>query len=267
MKIIQAVILGLIQGLTEFLPVSSSGHLALAQTMFGITEGAKSFTILLHVGTLVAVFLVYWPDIWELIKKPFQRTTYLLIAGTIPTVIIALLFGDLIDELFAGGKLLGFCFIITGLVLLYADHKAPGRKKVKNMSYFDALVVGTLQGIAICPAISRSGMTITGSLSRGLNRENAAKFSFLLSIPAILGGMVLELKDVFFAEAPAVTETIGVAPMAVGFVVAAVSGYLAMRFMVDLIKKGKLRYFSYYVFALGALVLVDQNLTHFFFKA
>lgn len=266
MDVFHAAVLGLIQGLTEFLPVSSSGHLVLFQNLFGITEATRTFDVLLHIATLIGVFIVYWKDIWALIQKPFQRTTYLLIAATLPTVIIALVAGDLIDNVFAGGKILGFSFIITGCVLMYADSKRPGRKKVINMSYFDALVIGALQGIAICPAISRSGMTISGALSRNLNREAAAKFSFLMSIPAILGAMVLELKDMFTGEAEVITETIGILPMAVGFLTAAISGYLAIRFMLGIIRRGKLRYFAFYVFILGAFVIVDQNFTHFVFK-
>ena len=265
MKILQAAILGLIQGLTEFLPVSSSGHLTLAQTMFGITEGGQSFSILLHVATLVAVFIVFWPEISDLLRHPFQRTTYLLIAGTIPTVIIALVFGDWIDKLFAGGGLLGVCFIITGVILLLADRIRPGKKRIKNMSIFDAMVVGVFQGIAICPAISRSGMTLTGSLSRGLNRKEAAHFAFLLSILSILGALVLDIADSLGGETT-VVEVMGIAPTIVGFVVAAVTGYLALRLMLRVVEKGRLHYFSYYVFVLGALVLVDQNITHFFFQ-
>lgn len=265
MHILEAALLGLIQGLTEFLPVSSSGHLVLFQSIFGIEEATQTFDILLHMATLIAVFIFYWNDIWALMRKPFQRTTYLLIAGTIPTVILALLFNDTLNGIFGSGKFIGFNFIITGLVLLYADSQKGGRKKVKNMSYFDALVVGTMQGIAISPAISRSGMTISASLFRGMDRENAAKFSFLLSIPAILGAMVLALKDMVSGEA-ALAETVGIIPMMVGFAVAALSGYIAIRFMVDIIKKGKLKWFSVYVFLLGSILIIDQFFLHIIVK-
>lgn len=265
MHVLEAAFLGLIQGLAEFLPVSSSGHLVLFQSIFGIKEATQTFDILLHMATLIAVFLFYWRDIWELIRRPFQRTTYLLIAGTIPTVILALLFNDKLNNIFGSGKYIGFNFIITGLILLYADSQRGGRKKVKNMSYFDALVVGTMQGIAIAPAISRSGMTISASLFRDMDRENAAKYSFLLSIPAILGAMVLALKDMISGEV-VLADTVGVIPMIVGFVVAAVSGYLAIRFMVDIIKRGKLKWFSIYVFILGAVLIMDQFFFHIIIK-
>lgn len=150
-------------------------------------------------------------------------------------------------------------------MLLYADSKHNGRKKVKNMSIFDALVVGTMQGVAILPAVSRSGMTISTCLARGMDRENAARFSFLLSIPAILGAMTLTVKDMLTGEV-ALVESVGAVPMAVGFIAAAISGYLAIRFMVDIIKRGKLKWFSVYVFILGAVLILDQFVLHMIVK-
>ncbi len=261
MELFEAIILGLIQGLTEFLPVSSSGHLVLFQSIFGLHEATQSFNILLHMSTLIAVFIYYRKDIWDLMCHPFQRTTALLIAGTIPTVILALLFNDTLNSIFGAGKFLGFNFIFTGCVLLFADSRKNGKKKIRNMSIFDALIVGTMQGIAITPAISRSGMTISGCLARGMNRENAARFSFLLSIPAILGAMVLTVKDMLSGEV-SLGETFGVLPIAIGCIAAAVSGYLAIRFMVSVIKNGKLKWFSVYVFLLGAVLLLDQFVLH-----
>ncbi len=261
MHILEAVLLGLIQGLTEFLPVSSSGHLVLVQSFFGIKEATQAFDILLHVATLIGVFAYYWKDIITLIRKPFQRVTYLLIAGTIPTVIIALLFNDTFNAIFGEGKFIGFNFIITAIVLLYADTRKPGKKKIKNISYFDALVVGTAQGIAILPAISRSGMTISASLSRGLDRENAARYSFLLSIPAILGAMVLTIKDIITGEST-MTESVGIFPMIISFLVAAISGYLAIRFMVGVVKNGRLKWFALYVAILGVILIADQFIFH-----
>ena len=265
MEFIQAIVLGLIQGLTEFLPVSSSGHLVLFQNLFGIEEATQAFSIFLHVATLIAVFVYYWQDIWALIRRPFQRTTALLIAGTIPTVIIALLFNDTFDAIFGKGKFIGFNFLFTGLILLYADSRHAGRKKIKNMSIFDALVIGTMQGVAILPAVYRSGMTISTCLARGMDRDNAARFSFLLSIPAILGGMVLTIKDMITGEV-VLADAMGTAPMVCGFIAAAVSGYLAIRFMVDVIKKGKLKWFSVYVFILGGVLILDQFVLHMIVK-
>ena len=265
MGILEAAFLGLIQGLTEFLPVSSSGHLVLFQSIFGIKEATQTFDILLHMGTLIGIFVVYWKDIWSLIQKPFQKTTYLLIAGTIPTVIIALLCNDTFQGVFGKGKFIGFNFLLTGCILLYADTKSVGRKKMKNMSIFDGILVGIMQGIAILPAVSRSGMTISTSLARGLDRENAARYSFLLSIPAVLGATVLAIKDMLTGEAM-MGATVGIVPMIIGFLVSAISGYLAIRFMIDVIKKGKLRWFSYYVFVLGSVLIVDQFFLHMIVK-
>ena len=266
MTIIQAIILGLVQGVTEFLPVSSSGHLVFFQNIFNISEAAFSFDVVLHLGTLVAVFLVYWEDIYAILRKPFQRTTYLIIAGIIPTVIIALLLNDTIENAFQTGKVLGVTFIITALILYLTDRyfKGDTNKKLVNMSYLDAIIVGILQGAATLPGISRSGMTIAGGLARGVNKENAAKYSFLLSIIATLGALVLTLKDAHSAAPAAVSA--GAGAMAVGFIVAAVSGYLAIKFMLKILGNGKFRYFTYYVGALGIYTLLDQNIIHAVFK-
>jgi len=149
--------------------------------------------------------------------------------------------------------------------MLSIPHEINAPKKIKNMSIFDALVVGTMQGVAILPAVSRSGMTISTCLARGMNREEAARFSFLLSIPAILGAMVLTIKDIITGEV-VLADAMGIAPMVCGFIAAAISGYLAIRFMVDVIKKGKLKWFSVYVFILGAVLILDQFVLHMIVK-
>lgn len=247
----------MIQGLAEFLPVSSSGHLALAGRLFGLKEGALQFTVVLHLATLVSVFVVYRAEIIALIKKPFQKTTGLLVAGTIPVVIIALIAGDFIEELFSDGVLLGLGFFITGAFLLLSDKiKIPGDKKsFDKISYKDACLIGLFQGIAIAPGVSRSGSVITGALITGVERKPAADFSFLLSIPAILGGAVMVLKDFLSAG-----EVISISPaaFAAGFITAAVSGYFAVRIMLRAIVKYKLKYFSYYVFAVGIFSIVNH---------
>lgn len=263
---IQAIILGIVQGLTEFLPISSSGHLVLFQKLFGLKEGVITFDVAVHLATLVAVFIVFKDDIWDLLKKPFSKLTFLLVVGTIPAVILGLLFKHTIDSLFESGKTLGFEFILTGLALLYAENVRNRNKKLDETSYADAALIGVAQAIAILPAVSRSGLTIAGSLARGLNREFAAKFSFLLSIPAILGAAVLDLKDVvklIGSTGPGVD----LFPLIVGMTAAAISGYFAIRFMLKLLTKGSLKGFAYYVFILAALILTDQLfIGHFFEK-
>lgn len=261
MNTIQAIILGLVQGITEFLPISSSGHLVLFQKIFGINEPTLLFDTMVHVGTLAAVITVLWNDIFALLRRPFQKLTWLLIAGTIPTGLIGVLFKDSFEAMYKTGSTLGFEFIATGLIILFAERLNSGRKSIRETSYLDAAFIGVMQGAAIMPAVSRSGLTISGALLRDLDREFAAKFSFLLSIPAILGAAAFQVKDILEAGSTSIITL----PVAAGTVAAAVAGYFSVRFMILLIKKGSMKGFSYYVFALGALVLIDQYLTHIFF--
>lgn len=261
MNTIQAIILGLIQGLTEFLPISSSGHLVLFQKIFGINEPTLIFDTMVHVGTLAAVVTVLWKEIFSILKKPFQKLTWLLVAGTIPTGIIAFMFKDSLEAMYKTGSTLGFEFLATGFIILFADRLNTGRKHVRETSYLDAAFIGIMQGAAIMPAISRSGLTISGALLRNLDREFAAKFSFLLSIPAILGAAVFQAKDILESG----SGTVFTAPIATGTIAAAVAGYFSIRFMIVLLKKGSMKYFSYYVFAVGGLVILDQYVTHLFF--
>lgn len=262
MDILQGIILGIIQGLTEFLPISSSGHLTLFQKIFGINEGVRTFDIAVHMATLLAVVFVFRKDIWEVIKKPFSKMSLLIIVGTIPTGIIAVLLKDIIEELLKSGASLGIEFIITGLVLFYAERVKSKDKGVEKTTYGDAILIGVAQGIAIMPAISRSGLTIAGALFRGLNREFAAKYSFMLSIPIILLATASDVYDGIKG-----TEPLGVTfwPLALGVVAAAISGYFAIKFMLKILTKGSLKIFSYYVFALGGLIILDQLFFHFFF--
>ncbi len=258
----QAIILGIIQGLTEFLPISSSGHLVLFQKVLGITEPTLTFDISVHVGTLLAVFAAFRKEILSLLKKPFQRLTWLLLAGTIPTAVIGIAFKDYFEKVFQSGSTLGFEFFITGLVILAAEKLGSGRKSEKGASYLDAAFVGIMQGAAIMPAVSRSGLTISGALFRGFDKEFAAKFSFLLSIPAILGAAAVKVKDAMEAT----RGSLDLAPLILGSIAAALAGYLSINYMITALRKGKLRYFSYYVFIIGMLIIIDQFITKIFFK-
>lgn len=266
MNIFEGIFLGLVQGLTEFLPVSSSGHLVLFQRLFGITEGVLTFDIAVHLATLAAVISIFRKDILQMIKKPFGKLALLVIAGTVPTAVIGVAFNDLFDKLFETGASLGIEFILTGVVLLYADSVRTRNKGLDRMKFPDAVFIGTAQGLAILPAVSRSGLTITGALARGLDRQFAARFSFLVSIPAILGAAA---KDCYQVVNRGEGLNLGVEPLvlAAGMAAAAVSGYFAVKFMLRLLAKGRLRVFSYYVFVLGALVLADQLFAgRFFYK-
>jgi undecaprenyl-diphosphatase len=262
LSLVEAVFLGIVQGLTEFLPISSSGHLVLFQKLFGMDQGAMSFDILLHFGTLVAVLVVYWRDIVEILKNPFGKMGRLILIGSIPTALIGLLFKDLFDKLFASGATLGAEFLITGVVIWWANEARQGKKRAREMTYADALLIGTLQGAAILPAISRSGLTIMGALFRGLDREFAAKYSFLVSVPVILGANLLDLKDMF--ESGEVANKIGSVEM-IGMLAAAVAGYFAIKYMIRLIVSKGMRMFAWYVWVLGFLILFDQLVTQRFF--
>lgn len=242
-----AIILGLVQGLAEFLPISSSGHLLLMQNIFGISDGGMFYTVLLHIGTLAAVLIVYRKIIIDMLLHPIERKMHWiwLIVATLVTVAIALVLKKFdILETAESGRALGFCFIITSILLIICDFlrkRLDGKRTITEMKWYHAVFIGFMQGIAPFPGISRSGATITGATACKLSREEAAEFSFLLSIPAILGGAVLEIPE-------AIKEgvTVGALPCIVGVLVAAVSGYFAVKFMIRLITKRSLTGFAVY---------------------
>jgi len=268
MSIFTAILLGVVQGLTEFLPVSSSGHLVLLQKVFGITEPALLFDTMVHAGTLAAVLAVLWRDIWAILRRIIQPLTGYLIIATIPAVVFALAFRKTIEAAFESGAFLGFAFLLTAALLVIAEllsrraRTGSGLKKAGEMNWLDALVIGLLQAVAIAPGVSRSGATISGALSRKLDRDFAARFSFLLSIPAILGALVLQLKDVAKGEA---TGGIGAGAIIAGTVSAAIVGFIAVRLMLKIIREKSLFGFAVYTGVLGLLVLVDQFVTHVVF--
>lgn len=256
MTVFESIVLGLVQGLTEFLPISSSGHLVLFQRFFGLKEAMLTFDVLVHVGTLAAVFAVFWKDIVSILKKPWQKMTWLIIVTTIVTGVIGVVFKDYFDRLFASGDpFLGVEFIATGFILWFADRMRQRDKGIAEMSNFDAAFIGVMQGIAILPAISRSGLTIAGALFRGIDRETAARFSFLVSIPAIGGAALLDFKDVL--ETHQLSQVTSL-PFIIGPVVAAISGYFAIKFMLRVLQRGSMKGFTYYVWALGALIIILQ---------
>ena len=271
MSYIEAIVLGLVQGLAEFLPISSSGHLALLQQWFGIEENnVLLFAVLLHVGTLISVFIVYWKDIWELIRelfltikdlctgrglrleeRPTRKLGVMIIVATIPTGIIGLLFNDFFNGLYNSVVPIGAGLIITGFLLVIAERTGHSNRGINQMNYRNALFVGAIQGIAIWPGISRSGSTLFGSLLCNLDRKFAVKFVFLISIPSILGSAVL--------EAPAAIQSgiqmADLGPIIAGMAVAAISGLIAIKSMIKIVSNKKLSYFSYYVWLLGAVVV------------
>ena len=256
MNILEAIILGIIQGLSEFLPISSSGHLLVFHEIFGITASDNlTFIIALNLGSLMPLLYVFRKDILMLLKKPFQKLTLLLIIATIPLIIVTLLFEQHIEALFFTVQFLPFAFLITGAALFISDRLNKNKKDIKDMKVVDAVVVGLAQSIAVVPGISRSGSTITATMALGVKREDAAKFSFLMSIPAAIGAVVFRV--IRIAGDTTMLEGLNVPNLIAGFIAAAISGYLAINFMLKLVKTAKLKYFAlYYIVAIVVLIVV-----------
>ena len=270
-----AILMGIIQGVAEFLPISSSGHLALFQQFFGMEnmeEKYMMFTVMLHFGTLISVLVVYlisvlvvyWKDVVEMIREfflgiaalagkdtgtpppPARRMVMLIIIATLPLFVMVLL-QDAVNALFASSIMVSIALLATGCILFFSDRLARGRKTAKNATITDALIVGCGQALAVIPGLSRSGTTISVGMMRGFDRAFAVRFSFLMSLPAIVGANILELKDA--VESGFVTSEL---PMyLVGVVVAAVVGYFAIRLVKSLSDKGKFGKFAYYCWAVG----------------
>lgn len=287
MSLLESIILGIIQGIAEFLPISSSGHLAIFKKIFGLSDVGLTYDILLHAGTLVAVFVVYWSDIWKLIKEgvgilvdvcknigrffsskvkkqnvdyikvvstPYRKFVMLIIVSTIPTGIFGIVFKKIFNLDNPSLIIPGISLLITALMLYVVDDLPSGKKTPKEMTYKNGLVIGIAQGIATLPGISRSGTTLTVGILNGLDRKFAVKYSFIMSIPAILGACVLDLKDLFAPEnALSSTE---LTYYLIGAVVAAVVGYICIRTLLVLFKNRKMKYFSYYCFVVGIIAII-----------
>ncbi|NCA97875.1 MAG: undecaprenyl-diphosphate phosphatase [Clostridia bacterium] len=264
MNFIEAIFLGLVQGLTEFLPVSSSGHLTLLGRVFDMdAESLFTFTSMVHVGTLISVILIMYKDLLAILKDILGKRTVRLIIATLPAVVAAVLFGDFIESLF-GGNSLGYEFLATGVILLVMVLLKPKAETEKGVGYKEALYAGLGQAVAIAPAISRSGSTIAAMLLAGVNRKKAIRFSFLMSVPAILGSFLLDLVDIVQADSPVLGD-IGIVNMLLGIIAAAISGYLAMNFMIKKLNDKGFLISAAYVIILGTLVLIDQSWTHLVF--
>jgi undecaprenyl-diphosphatase len=268
-----AIILGLVQGITEFLPISSSGHLSVLQNLFGVSEVSESplfFDTLLHLATLISICFVYWGDIVDMVKevvgfirdarhpkpddsepKPARRLVLMIIIATLP-LFIALPLAKAVGSLYANTLFIGIAFLITGAMLYVSDRLSRGTKTAKNMTIGNALVIGVCQAVATLPGISRSGTTITAGMATGLDRSFAVKFSFLMSIPAVIGANILNLIDV---SKEGVDKAV-ILPCLAGMAVAAVTGYFAIRLVKMLSEKGKFGKFCYYCFAAGLVTIV-----------
>lgn len=274
MSIFQGIVLGVLQGIAEFLPISSSGHLIVAQNLFGLEEVPLLFDVFLHVATLLAVVLYFRKKIWELIcsfarifvpiknhsaaqiEKKSEDTKYIvaIILATFVTGVLGIFSSKVISEISV--KLVCAGFIVTAVLLIFSSliekkHSAYSETSLKSPSWKQSLVIGLAQGIGTLPGISRSGSTIAGSLFCGVKRDVAGEFSFIVSIPAILGAFILELKDL-----GEVSSSIGAEPVIAGCAAAFASGYIALSWLMRLIKKGRLEWFACYLIPVGILGMI-----------
>lgn len=289
MDLLDSIIMGFIQGVTEFLPVSSSGHLAIFKQLFGMNEVGIAFDVLLHVGTLIAVFVAFWKDIWELIvnavgifadicrnigrwfanmsrkgtenKKqfvkvvstPYRRFVMLILVTTIPTGVMGIVFNDIIENASAALIVPGICLLITGVLLLIADNTPAGTKDETTVTFKNAFGIGVCQGLATLPGISRSGTTIVACLVSKIDKTFAVKYSFIMSIPVILGAAVLQVPDLAKEGA----SSGDIFNYGIGMIVAAVVGYVCIKTMLGVVRKKKFKIFAYYCFAMGAVAIIS----------
>lgn len=277
MDILQAIIIGIVQGLTEFLPVSSSAHLVFAQKLLGV-ESSLAFDVFLHLGTLIAVLWFFRWDIIKMIKSwwfsigdilqgrfkegfkedPYKRLAWYVLLATIPVGIVGVLFEDSIDSLFAGALYVpAFFLFVTGTILYLSQRMTSGNVNLNNISAKESLFMGLGQACAILPGLSRSGTTIAAGLTIGLEKEFAAKFSFILSIPAIFGAFIFQIKDIGSAMGA------NFLPIIIGFVASIIAGYLAIKWMLNLIQNRDLDIFSYYCWAISIIVFMG-SIAHIF---
>ena len=260
---LEALILGLIQGLTEYLPVSSSGHLAIGAKLFGLSgEENLAFTVAVHVATVLSTLVILWKEIVWLFKGFFKfkwndEMKYIvnILISMIPVAIVGFLVKDTVEEIFGSGLLIvGICLLVTAALLAFAYFAKPRQKE--KISMLDAFVIGIAQAVAVLPGLSRSGSTIATGLLLGNKKEKLAQFSFLMVIPPILGEALLDVLKMFKGSADAATSSIGFLPLAVGFITAFVVGCLACKWMINIVKKGKLIWFAVYCAIVGLVSII-----------
>lgn len=265
MDLFQALVLGLVQGATEYIPVSSSAHLVIVPWLLGWPDAPFEFEVLVQWGTLIGVFFFFWPDIWMVAKGVIQallqgrplatfeaKLGWLVVVATIPAVVFGLAFKDLFETAFAAPVFAGGLLMLTALLLVIAERFGSRRLELEHLSWLDAVIIGLFQAAAILPGISRSGATISGAVLRGYNRVAAARFSFLMSIPALVGAGVIALKDLFetgtlAAQLPAIS---------IGFIAAAISGYICIRWLLHYLQRHSLYIFALYCVAFSLLTII-----------
>lgn len=259
---LEALVLGIIQGLTEYLPVSSSGHLAIGQALFGMDDGADNlmFTVVVHVATVLSTLVVLWSEIDWILRGLFKfelnaETKYALniLVSMIPVGIVGVFFKDYVEEIFGSGLLVvGCCLLITASLLTFSYFAKPRQKE--HISWKDALIIGIAQAIAVLPGVSRSGSTIATGLLLGNKKESLAQFSFLMVIPPILGEALLDVMKAVKGEA--VLGGIEALPLTIGFLAAFLSGCVACKWMISIVKRGKLIYFGIYCAVVGVITIL-----------
>lgn len=271
MSWIEALILGIIQGLTEYLPVSSSGHLAIGQALFGLDDGASNltFTVLLHVATVLSTLVVLWKEIVWIFKDLFSKQSWRTYSGLndgtkyainiiismIPVAIVGFLFKDKVEEVFGSGLLIvGIMLLVTASLLAFSYFAKPRQKE--NISGWNAFIIGIAQACAVMPGLSRSGSTIATGLLLGNKKEKLAQFSFLMVIPPILGEALLDIKDIFEVGFSQAMNGIPIGTALVGFLAAFITGCFACKWMINIVKKGKLVWFAVYCAIVGILAIV-----------
>lgn len=267
MSTLEAIVLGIIQGVTEFLPVSSSGHLLIFEQWLGLNIGElRSFDVTVHLGTLTAVIVYFRKDILEIIKgffgidrsqegKEKRKLGWYIVIGSVPAAIAGFAINDVFDTVFRDLTIVGVGMVAAGLVFL-ASEKWPRAKNKTHITAIDAIIIGIFQAIAIIPGVSRSGSTIAAGLFQKLERTAAARFSFLLGSPAMLGAALLTFKDCDFAAAADCLNGTPVITLALGFLAAAVTGFLTIKFLMRFLKTHTLQFFAIYLLVLGGLILI-----------
>ena len=258
----EALILGIIQGLTEYLPVSSSGHLAIGQALFGMQDGEENlmFTVAVHVATVLSTLVIFWFEIAKIFRGLFKfeyndETKYVLsiIVSMIPVGIVGVFFKDYVEAIFGSGLLVvGCCLLITSALLTFSYYAKPRQKE--HISLKDAFIIGLAQAVAVLPGVSRSGSTIATGLLLGNKKEKLAQFSFLMVIPPILGEALLDILK--SAKGENVMGSIEALPLTIGFLAAFLSGCLACKWMVNIVKRGKLIYFGIYCAIVGVATII-----------
>ena len=265
MDTIEAILMGLLQGLTEYLPVSSSGHLAIAAELFGVDgESNLMFTIAVHVATVLSTLVILWREIvwifnglfqWNGTLNAQQRYALAILVSMIPVGIVGVFFQDHVEEIFGAGLLVvGCCLLVTATLLIFSYYALPRRKE--NISLKDAFIIGLAQAVAVLPGVSRSGSTIATGLLLGNKKESLAQFSFLMVIPPILGEALLDVMKAMKGGAEAVTAGIGTWPLVAGFLAAFISGCLACKWMIGIVRRGKLIYFGLYCAIVGVVLII-----------